>query len=143
MIARSQLVSTDPTASPAGASITISGVTKAYGPQGNRVLALHQVDLIVERGEFVCLLGASGCGKSTLLNLIAGLDRPASGQVHLADGAPSLLFQDAALFPWLSVRDNVELPMKLAGVSSKARRAEAERLLQLGAIDRLRAPAAP
>ena len=112
-------------------AITVRAVSKSYGPIGNRVLALHQVDLVVRRGEFVCLLGASGCGKSTLLNLIAGLARPATGTIALSDGKPGLLFQDAALFPWLSVSGNVELPMKLAGVAKADRRSEAARLLEL------------
>ena len=111
--------------------ITISGVSKTYGPHGNRVLALEQVDLTIWRGEFVCLLGASGCGKSTLLNLVAGLDRPATGRIDLTDGAPSLLFQEAALFPWLTAQGNVELPLKLAGVGKRERREEAARLLDL------------
>ena len=66
------------------------------------------------QGEFLTLLGPSGCGKTTLLNLIAGLDRPTIGDVEV-HGRTALMFQEAALFPWLNVRDNVALPMRLAG----------------------------
>ena len=59
--------------------------------------------LDVDQGEFVCLLGASGCGKSTLLNLVAGLDQPTSGTVDVAADRTGLMFQEAALFPWLTV----------------------------------------
>ena len=79
-------------------------------------------------GEFVCLIGASGCGKSTILNLVAGLDQPSAGTVDV-DGRTALMFQEAALFPWLTVAANVELPMRLAGVPKAERRARAEQLL--------------
>ena len=67
-------------------------------------------------GEFVCLLGASGCGKSTLLNLVAGLDQPTSGTVTVRGKRTSLMFQESALFPWLTVRGNIELALRLDGV---------------------------
>ena len=93
------------------------------------VTALHDIDLTVDEGEFVCLVGASGCGKSTILNLVAGLDQPTAGEV-LTRSRPTLMFQDAALFPWLTVRANVELPMRLAGVGKQQRRQRAEHLLE-------------
>ena len=96
-------------------AIRIDGVSKAYGPAGTHVLALDQLSLEVERGEFVCLVGASGCGKSTLLNLIAGLDRPSLGSIEVNGGRVGLLFQDAALFPWLTVEKNIELALRLRG----------------------------
>ena len=122
---------TRPVDAAAKPAIEIVNVSKTYGPAGNRLLALERVDLTILRGEFVCLLGASGCGKSTLLNIIAGLDKPATGQVQLNGVRPGLLFQDAALFPWMSVTQNVELPMKLAGQGRDERRAEAARLLDM------------
>ncbi len=85
--------------------------------------ALDQVSLNVGAGEFVCILGASGCGKSTLLNLVAGLDRPTAGTVDV-DGRTTLMFQEAALFPWLTARGNVELALKLQRVG-KAEAAQA------------------
>jgi NitT/TauT family transport system ATP-binding protein len=115
-------------ASPAGAPIALHGVTKAFGEGPDQVVALEGIDLEVRRGELVCLVGASGCGKSTVLNLIAGLDRPTEGTVQ-TDGRTSLMFQDAALFPWLAVRGNVELAMRLQGVKKAERRARAAELL--------------
>ena len=82
----------------------------------NALLALDKVSLTVSKGEFVCLLGASGCGKSTLLSLVAGLDAISGGTLDIGGRHVSLMFQEAALFPWLSVSGNVELPMRLAGV---------------------------
>jgi NitT/TauT family transport system ATP-binding protein len=112
------------TAQPATA-VALHGVSKRFG----NLLALDDVTLDVARGELVCLIGASGCGKSTLLNLVAGLDRPSRGTVGVAAERPVLLFQEAALFPWLTARGNVELPLKLRGVGRSERRTEAERLL--------------
>jgi NitT/TauT family transport system ATP-binding protein len=112
------------------AVLSVRDVHKAYGPAGNRVLALEGISLTVNRGEFVCLVGASGCGKSTLLNMICGLDRPSSGEIAI-DGRASLLFQEAALFPWLTAAGNVELPMRLAKVPGEERRREAGRLLEM------------
>jgi NitT/TauT family transport system ATP-binding protein len=112
------------------AAISVHGVHKVYGPRGNHVLALSDISLDVGPGEFVCLVGASGCGKTTLLNLVAGLDRPAAGTLEV-HGRRALLFQDAALFPWLTAAGNVELALRLAGVPRRDRRDEARRLLSL------------
>src|SRR5439155_2681651 len=111
--------------------VSISGVTKTFGSGSQQVVALEGVTLDVEPGEFVCLLGASGCGKSTLLNLVAGLDRPTSGTVDVNAARTGLMFQEAALFPWLTVRGNVELALKLADVSRAERHARIERLLAM------------
>ncbi len=92
----------------ATAAVALSGVTKVYGRGSEAVLALDGLDLTVRPGEFVCLVGASGCGKSTLLNLVAGLDKPTGGAIEVAgDARPGLMFQESALFPWLSVGANV------------------------------------
>ena len=96
--------------------VSIDHVSKTFGTGSSRLVALDGVTLDVERGEFVCLLGASGCGKSTLLNLVAGLDQPTSGRLDVAAKRVGLMFQEAALFPWLTVRGNVELALKLAGM---------------------------
>jgi NitT/TauT family transport system ATP-binding protein len=115
---------------PVKPAIEVDAVRKTYGPAGNQVLALSDISLRVERGEFVCLVGASGCGKSTLLNLLAKLDKPDAGIVRRR-GRVALLFQEAALFPWLTASQNVELALRLAGVPGRERRDEAQRLLHL------------
>jgi sulfonate transport system ATP-binding protein len=111
-------------------AVTLSSVSKVFGHTGEAVHALDGVSLEVEKGAFVCLLGASGCGKSTLLNIVAGLDTPTTGTVDVHDLKTTLLFQEAALFPWLTARANVELPMKFRKVPRAARRARAEALLE-------------
>ncbi|MDQ1436647.1 MAG: sulfonate transport system ATP-binding protein [Acidimicrobiaceae bacterium] len=110
------------------AAIRCRGLSKAFGTARNAVVALDRVDLDVRAGEFVCVVGASGCGKSTLLNLVAGLDAPTRGQVDVV-GRTALMFQDSALFPWLTVADNVGLPLRLAGMPKGARQARVEELL--------------
>ena len=117
-------------AAPARVTVRISDVTKVFGSGDARVTALEDISLSVAAGEFVCLLGASGCGKSTLLNLVAGLDRPTRGLVERT-GDPSFMFQEAALFPWLSVERNVELPLRLHRVPGSERRARVAELLDL------------
>jgi NitT/TauT family transport system ATP-binding protein len=115
----------DPTPSAPQPAIALRNVSKRFGA----VQALDNVTIDVERGEFVCLIGASGCGKSTLLNLIAALDLPSRGTVTVSAERPTLLFQEAALFPWLSARGNVELPLKLRKMPKAQRRVESDRLL--------------
>ncbi|MEA5453625.1 ABC transporter ATP-binding protein [Sinomonas sp. JGH33] len=98
---------------------------------GDGAPVLDGVTATIRTGEFVALLGASGCGKSTLLNIIAGLERPSAGALEVpADGA-AFMFQDAALYPWLTARGNVELALKLRGVEKAERRARAIELLDL------------
>jgi sulfonate transport system ATP-binding protein len=114
--------------------ISLRDVDKTFGSGRAAVTALSHVDLDVGDGEFVCLIGASGCGKSTILNLVAGLDEPSEGTVEV-HGRTALMFQEAALFPWLTVAANVELPMRLAGVSRAERRARAAQLLDAVHLD--------
>ncbi len=122
----------------AGSSISLEDVSLRIGDPGAETEILRGASLRVAAGELVCLLGPSGSGKSTILNLVAGLARPTSGRV-LRSGAPisgpgpdrALVFQDAALFPWLTLRDNVEFPLKLQGLGAAARAARSEELLRL------------
>ncbi|WP_371619533.1 ABC transporter ATP-binding protein [Streptomyces sp. NBC_00454] len=109
----------------------IQHVSKSFpGPAGHQHV-LDDITLDIAPGEFVTLLGASGCGKSTLLNLVAGLDAPSAGSIETAGGRPALMFQDHALFPWLTAGKNIELALRLRGVPKSERRTEAERLLEL------------
>lgn len=110
-------------------AISVDEVTKVYGHAGESVSALDGISLDVAEGEFVCLVGASGCGKSTLLSLIAGLDRPTGGTISRPAGDAALMFQEAALFPWLTIYRNVELALRLGGVPRGERRARVTDLL--------------
>jgi NitT/TauT family transport system ATP-binding protein len=118
-----------PTASPA--AVSVRDVSKVFGHGPDAVQALDRISLEVREGEFLCILGASGCGKSTLLTLLAGLDRPSAGTMDIRSGQPALLFQEAALFPWLTATRNVELALKLRGVPRGERRSRASELLDL------------
>ncbi len=111
-------------------AVNVSAVSKIFRSGRSSVAALDRIDLSVARGEFLCIVGASGCGKSTLLNLLAGLDKPSAGAVEVI-GRTALMFQEAALFPWLSVEKNVELALKLGKVRVPDRRARVGELLDL------------
>jgi NitT/TauT family transport system ATP-binding protein len=87
------------------------------------------VSLSVAPGEFVCLIGASGCGKSTLLSLVAGLEAPTAGTVSTGGRRVAFMFQEPALFPWLTAVQNVELPLRANGVARAERRQRARDLL--------------
>ncbi|MET9647143.1 ABC transporter ATP-binding protein [Streptomyces syringium] len=115
----------------APAAVRLHHVHKSFGRPGAAQPVLDDITLDVRPGEFVCLLGASGCGKSTLLNLVAGLDRPTAGTIEVPGGRPALMFQEHALFPWLTAGRNIELALRLRGVPRAERRPEAERLLDL------------
>jgi len=108
-------------------AVALEQVTKRYLGD-NDLLALDGISLTVRPGEFVTLVGASGCGKSTLLNLVSGLDSPTSGSVQV-DGQAAFMFQEHALFPWLSALDNVATPLRLRGVGRKDREEQAREYL--------------
>jgi NitT/TauT family transport system ATP-binding protein len=110
-------------------SISIASLTMAFPMGDRRLIALQSLTLDVARGEFVCVVGASGAGKSTLLNVLAGLDRPTSGSARV-HGRVALMFQEAALLPWLTASGNVELALELRGVKRSARQRIAHELLQ-------------
>ncbi|MGH8868223.1 MAG: ABC transporter ATP-binding protein [Actinomycetes bacterium] len=125
--------------------LELSEVNKVYQARLGTVEALSDVNLSVSRGEFVSLVGRSGCGKTTLLRILSGLLPPSSGSVS-ANGQGiwkgtarddealkqfGVVFQDANLFPWFSVSDNISLPLKLRGVGRKARAARAQELCQM------------
>jgi NitT/TauT family transport system ATP-binding protein len=118
-------------AQPGTHAARLEHVSKAFGRPGAAQPVLEDITLDVAPGEFVCLLGASGCGKSTLLNLVAGLDKPSAGTIETPGGRPALMFQEHALFPWLTAGRNIELALRMRGVPREQRRPEAERLLSL------------
>jgi len=128
----------------APSKLAIDNVSKSFQSASGTVLALDHVSLQVDEGEFVCLVGASGCGKTTLLNIIAGLEKPDSGNV-LADGKPItspgrdrlVMFQEPALFPWLDVFGNVLFGLKLKpNLTNKDRRDVAKYYLELVGLTR-------
>jgi NitT/TauT family transport system ATP-binding protein len=128
----------DPPAEPAVPKLSLRGVGKSFVQRSGAIVdAIDDVALEVADGEFVCIVGPSGCGKSTLLNLVAGLERPDRGDV-MVDGRPvrepgpdrAMLFQEPSLFPWMSVRSNVEFALELGGVPKAERRAVASRWLE-------------
>jgi NitT/TauT family transport system ATP-binding protein len=93
--------------------------------------ALDGVDITIEQGEFVCVVGASGSGQSTLLNLIADLDRPSSGTVDVGGRKVAFMFQDATLLPWLTAGENIELALKLRGIPKSERQVRVRELMEL------------
>jgi NitT/TauT family transport system ATP-binding protein len=113
-------------------------VTKRFVTSRHNTVALDDISLDVREGEFVCIVGPSGCGKSTLLNLVAGLARPTSGQMEF-DGKPLagagaervVVFQEAALYPWLNVRANVEFGLTIKRVPRRERAELVEKYLDL------------
>jgi NitT/TauT family transport system ATP-binding protein len=136
-------------AAPAGgaapAQLEVSAVDKVYQARRGTVHALSDVHLSIAKGEFISLVGRSGCGKTTLLRILAGLLPPSSGEVTAGGQSIwrggkrndeafeqfGLVFQDANLFPWYTIADNIALPLKLRGVAKRARRARAAELCQL------------
>ena len=116
-------------------AIRIRNVSQTYHEGQSSIQALDRVSLEVAQGSFVCLLGASGCGKSTLLNLIVGLYRISSGTIDVGGRRVALMFQEPALFPWLTVQKNVEMGMRFRGVSAPERRSKALDLLRLVHLD--------
>jgi sulfonate transport system ATP-binding protein len=115
-------------------AVDIREVSKVYGPAGAHTFALDRISLDVDKGEFVCLVGASGCGKTTLLNLVAGLDRPGGGEISV-EGRPALLFQDAGLFPWLTAEKNVDLALRLRKIPRPERARRVGELLHAVRLD--------
>ena len=123
--------------------VELQHVYKSFAHNSAAIEVLQDINLTVGEGEFVCLVGPSGCGKSTIINLIAGLERPTEGLV-LVDGQPvsrpdpsrTVVFQDAALFPWLSVLGNVEFGLRMASVPRPRRRERALEYIRLVHLSR-------
>jgi NitT/TauT family transport system ATP-binding protein len=116
----------DGTSSPRRPFLAIRDVSKVFEIGTDQVEALHRVNAVIEQGEFVCLIGASGCGKSTLLRIIAGFETPTAGEVcvynHPVQGPGSdrgMVFQDYALFPWMTVRENIGFGPRQKGLTKE------------------------
>lgn len=119
-------------------SLVFNGISKKFITHNKATHTLDNVNLKINKGEFVCLVGPSGCGKSTLLNVAAGLEKATEGNVSLngnviKEAGPdrAVMFQEPALFPWLRVIDNVEFGMKMTGVSKSVRREKALNFLKM------------
>ncbi|MBX3148470.1 MAG: ABC transporter ATP-binding protein [Gemmatimonadales bacterium] len=111
-----------------GQCVQFQKICKTYASGRNEVVALHEVSLQIREGEFICIVGPSGCGKTTMLNLLAGFEVPTKGSVEAfgrrIDGPGpdrTMMFQDYALFPWLTVQGNIEYGLRRLGVASKER----------------------
>lgn len=124
-------------------TIELSGITKHYpNADDEQTHALENINLTVHDGEFVCVLGPSGCGKSTLLEIAAGLLRQTSGEVILDGKVQSgtsrdigVVFQDSALFPWRSIRKNIEFGLEVAGISRAERAERARKTIELVGLE--------
>ncbi|MEH2470638.1 NitT/TauT family transport system ATP-binding protein [Nitrobacteraceae bacterium AZCC 2161] len=118
--------------------VIIDALSKRYSSQGADVPALVDINLEIQEGEFICLLGPSGCGKSTLLKIIAGLIPSSAGKITI-NGKPidgpgperAVVFQDYALFPWMSVRDNIEFGLEARKLAPPARKEISDKLLSV------------
>jgi len=123
--------------------IKISGVNKVFNTSDRQVIALKEINLDIPKGQFVCLLGPSGCGKSTLLNAIAGFSLPSSGAIATDGGVVTgpgpdrgMVFQEYALFPWMTVEQNVAFGLQIKGMNVAEIRLRVEELLnKLGLTD--------
>ncbi len=133
------ILSTNATTTPL---LELKNVSRLYGKAPKQFTAVQDVSLVIHPGEFVCLLGPSGCGKSTLLRMITGLNPVSKGEV-LYKGQPqagvnphaTIVFQTFALYPWLTVQQNVEVALKARGVPEAERRKKADQLLDKVGLD--------
>jgi NitT/TauT family transport system ATP-binding protein len=123
--------------------LEIRGVSKQFEMQGQRIDALRDANLRVNKGEFVCLIGASGCGKSTLLRIVAGFETPTQGEALMWDmpiegpgPQRGMVFQDYGLFPWLTVRGNIGFGPKSRGRPTEEVRDTVERFISLVGLQR-------
>ncbi|MFI4988508.1 MAG: ABC transporter ATP-binding protein [Alphaproteobacteria bacterium] len=126
----------------AAAKLTIAEVSKRYGEGASAIVALERVSLSLAENDFLCIVGPSGCGKTTLLNIVAGFERATAGEV-LMDGVPigapdaarGVVFQQGALFTWLSVEENVAFGPRCRGMPRGEARDIASRYLRLVGLE--------
>lgn len=126
-------------------NIEIRGIQKYFSTRRGRVTALDHIDLTIAAGEFLCIIGPSGCGKSTLLRMLAGLDTPSAGEIfvngqviHGTGPDRVMIFQDAALFPWLNVEANVEFGLRMKGLPASERTVITTQLLNTVHLEKFR-----
>ncbi len=126
--------------------VSVTNLDKVFEREGLApTVALADINLEIEEKEFICLVGPSGCGKTTLLRIIAGLEKPTSGDVRL-DGVPiagpdpqrGMVFQEYSLFPWKSVIDNIAFGLEMKGLSRQERREIAEEYLDIVNLEQFR-----
>lgn len=124
-------------------TVTISHVGKKFASrQGDQLTALDDLSFTIKKSEFVCILGPSGCGKTTLLRMIAGLDHTTAGVIDL-DGEPvtgpdpriAMIFQEYSLYPWRTVRANVEFGLQMRGVSPEERKETVDKNIRLVGLE--------
>ncbi|MFV2196882.1 ABC transporter ATP-binding protein [Nocardiopsis sp. LOL_012] len=112
-------------------AVEVDTISKVFGRGPAAVTAIDGMSVSVAEHEFLSIVGASGCGKSTLLSMVAGLDRPTTGSVDAGGHKVAMMFQESALFPWLTVGANIEVPMKVDRVPRAERRRRVAELLDL------------
>lgn len=131
-----------PSQAETAAKLSLNNITKSFAGKKGVLTALSGIDLSIGEGEFACIVGPSGCGKTTLLNILAGLEKPDSGEIlprktdNGQGGQRLMIFQEAALFPWLTVWENVAFGLKMRGVPKRERKASALAFLSLVELER-------
>jgi len=123
--------------------LIVRGVTKRFSIGDDEIEALARIDVTIDAGQFVCLIGASGCGKSTLLRVVAGFEEPTTGDVS-SEGKPitgpgsdrGMVFQDYALFPWMTVRQNIGFGLRQRDLPRHEIEATTEEFLKLVGLER-------
>jgi NitT/TauT family transport system ATP-binding protein len=136
------LVASIPREDPTAADVVFEGVSAVFHTEGRSVVAIEDLTVTIRESEFVCIVGPSGSGKSTFLNLIAGFVKPPTGRVRIGERPASeasirkgYVFQEYALFPWLTVAGNVELALEARGVPKSERRRMADQYLAMVGLE--------
>jgi NitT/TauT family transport system ATP-binding protein len=125
--------------------IAINNVSKVFEAKKTSFKSLDNINLEINEGEFLCILGPSGCGKSTILRIIAGLDKPSTGEILMdkeviigPDCRRGMVFQEYSLFPWRNVIDNVAFPLEMKGIAQEERYKIAEEYLKIVGLEKFK-----
>ncbi|HHY45907.1 MAG TPA: ABC transporter ATP-binding protein [Firmicutes bacterium] len=136
---------------PAGTKIAVRDISKVFRTRAGKIVALEHMSFMIREGEFVCVVGPSGCGKTTLLRILAGLERQTAGKVYIVKGdnertvmtregstisrdsrpLTSIVFQEQSVFPWLTVKQNVEYGLRMRGVPGEERSRIADHYIKM------------